>query len=42
MPEIGKLNACVFCILNSPSGLVLCKQVDCETNSVIISEEVIE
>jgi hypothetical protein len=38
-PEI---NCCNGCVLNCGISTVLCRQLDCKTNSVIISEEVVE
>lgn len=40
--ETEEANECSGCVLNSRTAFVLCKQVDCETNGVIISEEVVE
>ena len=40
--EIGKTNECLGCLLNGTTAFVLCKQLDCRTNKVIISNEVVE
>ena len=40
--EIGEANECSGCLLNGRTAFVLCKQVNCKTNRVIISNEIVE
>lgn len=40
--EIVEANECSGCVLYCRTSLALCHQVDCKTNSVIISNKVVE